>query len=109
MGIVTDPTPVEAPKDPEKSTIYAVYRAFASAEKAHDMERKFLRGGYGYGEAKKELFSMLWEYFLPFRSKREQLSANLDYIDEIRKKGAAKARAIGVKTLDKVRELVGVV
>ena len=109
MGIITDPTPVEAPKDPEKSTIYAVYRAFASAEKAHDMERKFLRGGYGYGDAKKELFSMLWEYFLPFRSKREQLSANLDYIDEIRKKGAAKARAIGVRTLDKVRDLVGVV
>ena len=107
MGIITDPTPVEAPKDPEKSTIYAVYRAFASAEKAHDMERKFLRGGYGYGDAKKELFSMLWEYFLPFRSKREQLSANLDYIDEIRKTGAAKARAIGVKTLDKVRDLVG--
>lgn len=107
MGIITDPTPVEAPKDPEKSTIYAVYRAFASTEKAHDMERKFLRGGYGYGDAKKELFSMLWEYFLPFRSKREQLSANLDYIDEIRKTGAAKARAIGVKTLDKVRDLVG--
>ena len=72
------------------------------------MERKFLRGGYGYGDAKKELLSMLWEYFLPFRSKREQLSANLDYIDEIRKTGAAKARAIGVKTLDKVRDLVGV-
>ena len=107
MGIVTDPTPVEAPKDPEKSTIFALYHLFASTEKTLDMEQKFVKGGYGYGDAKKELFSMLWEYFLPFRSKREKLSASIDYIDEIRKKGAAKARAIGVKTLDKVRELVG--
>jgi tryptophanyl-tRNA synthetase len=108
MSIVTDPTPVEAPKDPGKSTIYALYRLFAPAEKALDMEQKFMRGGYGYGDAKKELFSMLWEYFLPFRSKREQLCANLGYIDEIRKKGAAKARAIGAVTLDRVRDLVGV-
>jgi tryptophanyl-tRNA synthetase len=107
MGIVTDPTPIEAPKDPEKSTIFALYRLFASPEKTLDMEQKFVKGGYGYGDAKKELFSVLWEYFLPFRSKREKLCANLDYIDEIRNKGAAKARAIGVKTLDKVRELVG--
>ena len=107
MGIVTDPTPVEAPKDPEKSTLFALYRLFASPEKTLAMEQKFLKGGYGYCDAKKELFSMLWEYFLPYRSKRETLCANLDYVDEIRIKGALKARAIGTKTLDKVRELVG--
>jgi tryptophanyl-tRNA synthetase len=107
MSIITDPTPVEAPKDPEKSVIYVIYRLFASEEKALDMEGKFKRGGYGYGDAKKELFSVLWEYFLPYRSKREQLAANLDYVRGIRKKGADKARAIGVVTLDKVRSIVG--
>jgi tryptophanyl-tRNA synthetase len=107
MTIITDPTPVEAPKDPEKSVVYAIYRLFASDEKALDMEGKFKKGGYGYGDAKKELFSVLWEYFLPYRSKREQLASNPDYVRDIRKKGADKARAIGVVTLDKVRSIVG--
>ena len=107
MSIITDPTPVEAPKDPEKSVIYAIYRLFASEEKALDMEGKFKKGGYGYGDAKKELFSVLWEYFLPYRSKREKLANNPDYLKEIRKKGEDKARAIGVITLDKVRSIVG--
>jgi tryptophanyl-tRNA synthetase len=107
MSIITDPTPFEAPKDPEKSVIYAIYRLFASEEKALDIEGKFKKGGYGYGDAKKELFSVLWEYFLPYRAKREQLANNPDYVKEIRKKGADKARAIGVITLDKVRSIVG--
>jgi tryptophanyl-tRNA synthetase len=108
MSIVTDPTPLESPKDPEKSVVFAVYKLFASPEKTTDMESRLRKGGYGYGDAKKELFSVLWEYFLPFRKKREQIAGNLDFIAEVRKKGADKARAIGLPTLDKVRELVGV-
>jgi tryptophanyl-tRNA synthetase len=108
MSIVTDPTPLESPKDPEKSVVFAVYKLFASPDKAADMENRLRKGGYGYGDAKKELFSVLWEYFLPFRKKREQIAGNLDFIAEVRKKGADKARAIGLPTLDKVRELVGV-
>jgi tryptophanyl-tRNA synthetase len=108
MSIVTDPTPVEAPKDPDKSSVYAIYRLFAPEEKALLMADKFLRGGYGYGDAKKELFAMLWEYFLPYRQKREKILENKDYVVEVRKKGAAKARAIGMPTLEKVREILGV-
>jgi tryptophanyl-tRNA synthetase len=108
MSIVTDPTPVEAPKDPDKSFLYAIYRLFAPSEKAREMADKFRRGGFGYGEAKKELFSLVWEYFLPFRTKREAILKNKDYVAEVRKKGAEKARVIGMETLEKVRELVGV-
>jgi tryptophanyl-tRNA synthetase len=108
MSIVTDPTPLENPKDPDKSIVFAVYKLLALAEKATDMEQKLRKGGYGYGDAKKELFSVLWEYFLPFRKKRGQIANNLDYIADVRKKGADKARAVGLQTLDKVRKLVGV-
>jgi tryptophanyl-tRNA synthetase len=108
MSIVTDPTPVEAPKDPDKSSIYAIYRLVASAEKAGEMAHNFRRGGFGYGDAKKELFAVLWEYFRPFREKREKILANIDYVSEVRKKGAQKARKIGMVTLDRVREFVGV-
>jgi tryptophanyl-tRNA synthetase len=109
MSIVTDPTPVESPKDPDASTIYAIYRLFADAGKAASMAERFRAGGYGYGDAKKELFEMLWAYFEPFRQKRSELAANLDYVGEIRKKGADKARAVAAVTMKKVRELVGVI
>jgi tryptophanyl-tRNA synthetase len=108
MSIVTDPTPVEAPKDPDKSVIYAIYQLFAEPARAKEMAGKFRAGGYGYGDAKKELFAVLWEYFKPHREKREMLVKNPGMVDEIRKKGAAKARAIALKTLERVRELVGV-
>jgi len=109
MGIVTDPTPVEEPKDPDKSIIYGIYRLFADDGKAADMAQRFRAGGYGYGEAKKELFEMLWAYFAPFREKRRDLAANLDYVNEMRKLGADKARKIAAATMSRVRELVGVI
>jgi tryptophanyl-tRNA synthetase len=108
MSIVTDPTPVEAPKDPDKSIIYSLYRLFASPDKALELANRFRAGGLGYGDAKKELFGMLWEYFKPFREKREQIVTDGSIVDAVRKKGANKARAIALTTLDKVRELVGV-
>jgi len=109
MSIVTDPAPVEAPKDPDGSTIYRIYRLFADDNRAAEMAARFRAGGYGYGEAKKELFEMLWNYFEPFRKKREELTANRDYIDKVRKEGAEKARAVAAATIKKVRELVGVI
>ncbi|MDG5814550.1 tryptophan--tRNA ligase [Chitinispirillales bacterium ANBcel5] len=108
MGIVTDTTPVEAPKDPDNSTIYQLYKMFASPDQALEMEKKFRAGGYGYGDAKKELFGAVWEHFRPFREKREELENNKDYIDQIRKQGAMKAREVAQVTIDKVRGLIGV-
>ena len=108
MSIVTDPTPVEAPKDPDASTVYALYRLVAPADKAREMADRFRAGGYGYGDAKKELLGMLWEFFRPYRDKRAQLAADPGYLAELRKKGAARVRALGMPTLEKVRMLVGV-
>jgi tryptophanyl-tRNA synthetase len=108
MSIVTDPTPLEQPKDPDKSIVFAIYKLFASQENVNFMEQRLRAGGYGYGDAKKELFSALWDYFLPYRKRREDISKNPDYVAEVRRKGAHKARAAGLPTLEKVRRLVGV-
>jgi tryptophanyl-tRNA synthetase len=51
---------------------------------------------------------VLWEYFAPHRAKREALVKDPGLVAEIRKKGAARARAIALTTLARVRELVGV-
>ena len=107
MGIVTDSTPVESPKDPDTNTIYQLYRLFVSQDEAREMADKFRAGGYGYGDAKKALFGAVWEYFAPFREKRQELAANPDYIAQVRRSGEEKARAEATATLEKVRELVG--
>src|SRR5207248_498622 len=62
MSIVTDSTPVEAPKDPDKSTIVQLYLLFASKDESAGLRERFKKGGTGYGDFKKELFEKLWEY-----------------------------------------------
>ncbi len=108
MSIVTDATPVEAPKDPDNSIIYAIYKLFASEKQSAELADRFRAGGMGYGDAKKQLFDKLWEYFMPYRLKREELVKNMDFVESIRRIGAEKARTIATKTINKVRELVGV-
>jgi tryptophanyl-tRNA synthetase len=108
MGIVTDSTPVEAPKDPEASYIYKLYKLFASSSDAQVMAEKFRAGGMGYGDAKKALLSLLLDHFGKQRLIRAKIASDTGYVDSIRKKGAQKARDIGSITLAKVRNAVGV-
>src|SRR6476659_11269420 len=41
MGIVTDSTPVEAPKDPDKDTVLALYSLFATAEERSALAARY--------------------------------------------------------------------
>lgn len=107
MGIVTDSTPLEAPKDPDGSTIVALYRLVASPGDVKQMEEDFRAGGVGYGDFKKRLFEAIWEYFAPMRERREELLANPDYVDEVLREGAARARDVAGQTMDRVRRAVG--
>jgi tryptophanyl-tRNA synthetase len=107
MGIVTDSTPVESPKDPDKSIVYTLYKLFADAAGAAQLAERYRKGGMGYGDAKKALFEAFWEYFRPYRSRREELVKDPGLVKQIRSAGATKVREIGAATLTKVRELVG--
>jgi tryptophanyl-tRNA synthetase len=107
MGIVTDSKGLEEPKEPEGNSIYELYKLFATPEEAEEMARNFRAGGYGYGHAKKALFEIYERTFAPFRAKREEMEKNLDYVEEILRKGAERAREEAAKTMDKVRHAVG--
>ena len=107
MSIVTDSTPVEAPKDSANSTILQLYRLFASPEQVASMEAAFRTGGTGYGEFKKELFGIIWDTFAPMRARRAELAADPHYVDEILRAGAIRAAAVAEKTVRKVRTAVG--
>jgi tryptophanyl-tRNA synthetase len=107
LGIKTDSTPVEAPKDPEKSLIYQLYSFFASNNEKATLAEKFRAGGLGYGEAKKLLYEKIMDYFKPYRQKRFELTKNLRYVEDVLKEGATKARAIARTAMAEVRAKTG--
>ena len=107
MGIQTDSTPVEAPKDPATSSIVALYKLFANPADVATMEAEFRAGGVGYGEFKKRLFAAIWEYFAPAREQRAEIERDVDFIDTILDDGAARASAIASETLARVRKAMG--
>ena len=107
MSIVTDSSPVEAPKDPAKSTIFKLYSLVASKNEIAAMREQFLKGGTGYGDFKKQLFEKLWEYFAPMRKRREEILADEAYIDGVLEKGATRANEIAEQVMKRVREAVG--
>jgi tryptophanyl-tRNA synthetase len=107
MAIVTDSTPVEQPKDPSGSSIVGLYKLFASEAEVSQMEAEFRAGGQGYGVFKQRLFDALWEYFRPFRERREQLAADASYVDNVLRQGAERARAVASRTMDRVRLATG--
>lgn len=107
MRIVTDSTPVESPKDPEKCNVFALLKLVASPAELKDWENRYRNGGMGYGEAKKRLAELLIEYFKPYRHKRAELEKNTGCIKEILAKGAQRAAAVASKTLLDVRKVVG--
>lgn len=107
MSIVTDSTPVETPKNPERSTIVQLYALFAPAAEVEEIRQRFRAGGTGYGEFKKQLFEKLWEYFAPMRRRREEILADPSYIDEALARGKKRANEIADSVMTRVRSAVG--
>src|SRR5216110_3538738 len=107
MSIVTDSTPMESPKDPERSTIIQLYSLFASKDELADMRERFKKGGTGYGDFKKELFEKLWEYFSPMRKRREEILRDKSCVDNVLVQGAKRANEIADQVMERVRAAVG--
>jgi tryptophanyl-tRNA synthetase len=107
MSIVTDSTPVDAPKEPATSTIFKLYSLVASKDEVGEMRERFLKGGTGYGDFKKQLFEKLWEYFGPMRKRREEILNDKSYIDDVLGRGAKRANEIADQVMERVREAVG--
>ena len=107
MRIVTDSTPVEEPKDPDKCNVFALLKLVASPEELAQWDKKYREGGMGYGEAKKRLVELLLEYFEPYRQKRAELENNKDHVKQVLENGAKRAKAVASETLAKARKAVG--
>ena len=107
MRIVTDSTPLEAPKNPDTCNIFALYRLFATAEETAAMAARYRAGHFGYGTAKKALADLYERTFAPMRERRTALARDPERVEAILQAGAARARAEARKTLDAARRAVG--
>ncbi|HKS36337.1 MAG TPA: tryptophan--tRNA ligase [Verrucomicrobiae bacterium] len=104
MGIVMDSrTPQEPKPDADKNLAIQLLKLVAPADAAKDHEDRLRAGGLGYGDLKKALFEHYWNYFGTARAKRDELGANLDYVNQILREGAAKARALAQQVLKRAK------
>lgn len=107
MSVKTDSTPVEAPKDPDKCNVFALLKHFASPQELAAIREQYLKGGVGYGEFKKKLVEFFMRQFGEARKKRLELEKNTDYVDDVLRKGAERARKIASEVMDDVRRVTG--
>ena len=108
MSIVMDSRSVEEPKpDADQNIAIRLLRLVAPPEVAKEHEERLRAGGYGYAELKKNLFQYFWDYFAEARKRRAELEKNLDYVWEVLRKGAEKARAVASVVLQRARKACG--
>jgi tryptophanyl-tRNA synthetase len=105
--IITNLLEPGEPKDPDTSTVFQIWQAFATAEQTAEMRQAFA-DGIAWGEAKKQLFELINGQLGEARERYDALLANPGHIEEVLQAGAQKARAYSQPLLEKVRAAVGI-
>jgi tryptophanyl-tRNA synthetase len=106
MGIVTDSTPVEDPKD-TTAAVFQLWALFAGEAEREELFSRAKAGGLGYGDVKKDLHARMTELFAPMRARREELESSPDRVEAILAEGGRRARELGRPVLDACREAAG--
>jgi tryptophanyl-tRNA synthetase len=107
-SIVTDSATVAEPKDPDRSTLYAILKLFCTPEEQAEWADRFRRGGLSYSEVKQAIYDHFIERFGPARARRKELQGEPDYVEEVLRRGAEQARVMGHPLVREVRDAVGI-
>ena len=105
--IVTDSTPVEAPKNPDTCPVFGLFKLFASEDERAEVERRYRQGGIGYGTMKSRLAELIIERFASARERRAEWVAHPERVSEVRASAAARARTSARTVLDRARRACG--
>ena len=107
MKIKTNSLEPGEPKDPTDSTLFDMYRAFATPAETADIERRYAEG-IAWGEMKQVLFECINEQIRPAREEFERLMADPSIVEAELVKGAARAREISAPFLAEIRKAIGI-
>ena len=108
MSLTTDSSGLEEPKVLAGSTLGNLYKLFASEDQFKELELKLAKGGYGWGNAKEDLFLAINAEISEARTKYEDIRADQTFLEQVIAEGRAKAEQIASPTLKKVREAIGI-
>jgi tryptophanyl-tRNA synthetase len=107
MSIVTDSTPMEAPKNPDTDNVFSIYKLLATQDQIDVLRAKYLAGNFGYGHAKQELFELIVS---KYKNEREAFNFYMSNLPELEKKlqqCELKATEIAREVLGRVRTKLG--
>lgn len=107
-SIVTDSTPLEEPKEWKNCNIYKIAELFLNDDEKLNLQKRYEKGGEGYGHFKAYLNEVVWNYFKDAREKFEYFTNNQNEVLEILDNGAKKAKQIASKNMEKVRKICGI-
>ncbi len=107
MSIITDSTPLEAPKNPDTCNVFALYKLLGTVEQITDLRQKYEAGNYGFGHAKQALFELILEKFDVVRQRYDYYMNNNEELERLLQEGAQKARLVARETLGRVKKLLG--
>src|ERR1041385_478952 len=107
MSIVTASTPMEAPKNPDKDNVFAIYKLVANEDQTETLRNKYLAGNFGYGHAKQELYDLLIQKYSKEREAFNYYMNNIPELERTLEKSEAKATAIATEVIGRVRKKLG--
>ncbi len=106
--IVTENVPMEDPKEYEGCNVYNIAKLFLEDERRIALQERYKKGGEGHGHFKLYLSEVIWEYYTPYRQRREYYASHQDEVRDILHVGAQKAAAAAAEVIEKVRSAVGI-
>jgi tryptophanyl-tRNA synthetase len=106
-SIISDSTPLEAPKNPDTDVTFKLYSLIGNETEVEAMRQNYLNGGYGYGHAKQALYELILKRFEKERELYNYYIENNDALEKKLKEGEEKAGEIARKTIQEVRQALG--
>lgn len=107
MSIVTDSTPIEAPKNPDNDNVFALYKLLATPGQIQSMKSKYLAGNYGYGQAKQELYELLITQYAAERKAFDFYMSNPGELEKKLLHGEERAKKVAAQVIARVRGKLG--
>ena len=108
MSIKTDSLPIESIKNPNTCNVFKLYSLIGKDAQVKQMKENYERGGYGYGEAKSQLFELILETYSKQRNTYNYLMDNRSEIDHILNEGSIRAKKIADQVIKRVKSKLGI-
>ncbi len=106
--IVTEQVALEEPKEYAECNVYNMAKLFLNAKELTALENRYQAGGEGHGHFKLYLAEVMWDYFTPYREKRDYYLQNQNEVRAILQAGADKAKNIAAPMMEKIRTATGI-